>query len=130
MCMNTSRPYDCTLNDGTEECTRGEKAKLYSLVTLIAPIVISFLCLFGVLGTFTCHVYNIEKLLVSRQAQASSEQKPLRAKKVNQNQPDTGREMILTKYEQNNKSRILADDCEGKDQKFDFIQNSQFSFAL
>ncbi|GFH46503.1 hypothetical protein CTEN210_02977 [Chaetoceros tenuissimus] len=132
ICMIASRPYDCATND-TKECTRGEKAKLYSVVTLIVPIVISFLCLFAVLGVFTCHVYSIEKHLVSRQkeAETDSEQKPLRVKKVVQEQLDTNREELLAKYKQNNtsKSRISTDasrgkssnDSEGIGQKFNFI---------
>ncbi|GFH46307.1 hypothetical protein CTEN210_02781 [Chaetoceros tenuissimus] len=131
MCMIASRPYDCATNE-SKECTRGEHAKLHALVALVIPIVISFLCLFAVLGMFTCHVYSIEKLLVSRQTEASNEQKPLRFKKVGQNQLDTDREEILAKYKLNNtrETPILADaslgksseGCEEMDQKFNFIR--------
>ena len=135
MCMVASRPYDCVSNNA-KECTRGEKANLYSLVTPIVPIVISFLCLFVVLGMFTCHVYNIEKLLVvSRQAATSNEQKPLRAKKVNQNQLDANMQVLLEKYKQNKSAEypFLAEACLAKNgkeeseetvQKFDFILSS------
>lgn len=129
MCIVASRPYDCATND-SKECMRGEKARLYALLTLIVPIVISFLCLFAVLGMFTCHVYSIEKpLLVSRQAVASNEQKPLRVKKLIQTQLDSNREILLAKYKHNTReSPILTDASlgkssgrEGKDEMFDFI---------
>lgn len=59
--MMVPRPFDCVTNG--EECTRGENANRSSLLFSIFPVLIVFLLLIIVLGTFTCYIYRVEKAI-------------------------------------------------------------------
>ena len=74
--MIASRPFNCESSD-LIECTRGENAKRSSLFFNIGPIVVIFLLLIIVLGTFTCYMYRAEKAI-----QPPSSPRPHRARRL------------------------------------------------
>lgn len=104
--MIASSPFDCTTND-KKECIRGENAPRTSLFFTIGPIVLIFLCLLAVLGTFTCYIYTAEKQLQPRDTPKDLVKRNTVRHRMIQNRTDPSRKRIL--------SNLLRQESSGND---------------